>query len=351
MNQKLPLIFDGHNDVLSKILQAGGVTEADAFLSGMNTHIDLPKASAGGFGGGFFAIWVASPAEDFDYQTMMQQAEYDIPLPAPLQQQDVLTDVMHQAAILLRLEALGALKICTTVDQIRGCLQSGTIAAIMHIEGAEAIDSSFHSLDVLYRAGLRSIGPVWSRNTIFADGVPFRFPGSPDIGNGLTPLGVELVKRCNAMGIMVDLSHLNEKGFWDVAKHSTAPLVATHSNVHEICPHSRNLTDRQLAAICESKGMVGLNFAACFLRSDGRMCSDIPIEQMIRHLDHLLNILGEDCVGLGSDFDGAEIPDDIGDTSGLPVLRAAMKNHGYDDALMTRLCHGNWLRLLEQTWT
>ena len=114
---------------------------------------------------------------------------------------------------------------------------------------------------------------------------------------------------------MIDLSHLNEKGFWDVARLSDAPLVATHSNAHAICPHSRNLTDKQLAAIRESRGMVGVNFATSFIRPDGRRNDDTPLEEMIRHMDHLIEHVGVDGVGLGSDFDGATIPAEIGDVA------------------------------------
>ena len=224
------------------------------------------------------------------------------------------------------------------------------IAAIFHIEGAEAIDEDLDTLDVLYRAGLRSIGPVWSRPTIFGEGVPFVYPSDADIGGGLTDPGKRLVKRCNALRIMVDLSHLNMQGFWDVARLSDAPLVATHSNAHAICPHARNLTDDQLRAIADSDGMVGLNFATAFLRADGKMLSDVPLTQMIRHLDHLISILGEDRVGLGSDFDGAVVPNDLDSAAGLPKLRQAMVNAGYNEALIAKLCHENWLRVLEQTW-
>jgi membrane dipeptidase len=224
------------------------------------------------------------------------------------------------------------------------------LAAVMHIEGAEAIDPDFRALDVLYAAGLRSIGPVWSRPTIFGEGVPFRYPATPDIGGGLSEDGKRLVKRCNELGIMIDLSHLNEAGFWDVAAISDAPLVATHSNAHAICPHTRNLTNKQLDAIAESDGMVGLNFAAAFLRADGQMRADIPLTTMLRHLDHLMDRLGEDRVGLGSDFDGALVPDKIGSAAGLGVLRGAMREHGYSEELIKKLAHENWLRVLKKTW-
>ena len=136
----------------------------------------------------------------------------------------------------------------------------------------------------------------------------------------------------------------------DVAALSDAPLVATHSNAYEICPHARNLTDRQLSQIAESDGMVGINLASGFLRPDGMMKSDFPLDVLLRHLDHLIKFLGEDRVGLGTDFDGALVPQEIGDCAGLPNLRAALANHGVDAALMTKFTHGNWLRVLRKTW-
>ena len=221
-----------------------------------------------------------------------------------------------------------------------------TIAAILHMEGAEAIDPGLDALYAFHAMGLRSIGPVWSRPTAFGHGVPFRYPGSPDTGPGLTDAGKALVRACDELGIMVDLSHLNEKGFDDVAAISTAPLVATHSNAWEVTNSTRNLTDRQLDLIAERDGMVGLNFAVGFLRPDGRRDPDIGWDPILRHLDHLISRLGETRVGFGSDFDGATIPDGIEDVSGLPALQQALRAHGYDDALMARLCHRNWQDLL-----
>ena len=348
-----PLIFDGHNDVLLKLLIDGGPDAAQAFISGRAGHIDVPRAIAGGFGGGFFALYVPSPSDIVskdDRYAEMNHPTYDLPLPDPVTQQTALPVVMEEIAILLRLQDLGALKICHTTDDLRTCFASGKMAAIMHMEGAEAIDADLHVLDVLYAAGLRSIGPVWSRPTIFGHGVPFRYPSDGDIGDGLTQAGIALVKRCNALGVMLDLSHLNEAGFWDVAKHSDAPLVATHSNAHAICPHARNLTDKQLDAIAQSDGLVGLNYACAFLRSDGQMQPDVGFDVMLRHLDHLIDKLGEDRVGLGSDFDGAMVPEVITDVAGLNDLRSAMRAHGYDEVLMQKLCHENWLRVLDKTW-
>ncbi len=348
--QHTPMVFDGHNDVLLQLYRAGGVSAASSFVTGREGAIDIPRANAGGFAGGFFAVYIPSPSNRDERVEEMCQPSYDLPLPDPINWQDAVPVAMSQAAILFELEKRGALKVCRTVADIRGAMADGKMAAIFHIEGAEAIDPDLHTLEVLYQAGLRSLGPVWSRETIFGHGVPFRYPSSPDIGDGLTDHGLRLLKRCNQLGIMFDLSHLNEAGFWDVARHSNAPLVATHSNVHTICPHSRNLTDDQLAAIRESDGMVGLNFAAAFLREDGQMLADVPLSQMLRHLDYLIEHLGEDRVGLGSDYDGAIVPQDVTSVADLPNLRQAMVEHGFNDALMTKLCFDNWLRVLEKTW-
>ena len=350
MSHKLPLIFDGHNDVLSRMYRAGERADVSPFINGRDGAVDVPKAQAGGFGGGFFAIYIPSENRGDNYSDGMSSPTYDVPLPAPLEISAATTVAFGQASILIRLQEQGALEICTTSKQLAACMAQGKMAAIMHMEGAEAIDPDFHSLDIFYQAGLRSLGPVWSRPTIFGHGVPFRFPSDGDIGPGLTDLGKDLVRRCNALKIMLDLSHLNEAGFWDIANLSDAPLVATHSNVHQLCHSSRNLTDKQLAAIAESDGMVGVNFAVAFLRPDGQKNVNTSLEVVLQHVDHLIGILGEDRVGFGSDYDGADAPVDVTTIADLPNLRDAMRSHGYNDSLMKKLCHQNWLRVLEKTW-
>ena len=152
------------------------------------------------------------------------------------------------------------------------------------------------------------------------------------------------------MRILIDLSHLNEKGFFDVAAISNAPLVATHSNAHALSPHSRNLTDVQLVSIRETDGFVGVNYSTSFLRPDGRRDADTPVELVIDHIEHILRQAGENGVGLGSDFDGAKIPSGIGNAAGLQNLVQGMRARGYSDQLIEKLCYRNWLRVLDQTW-
>jgi len=347
-------VFDGHNDILLRLLQAPERREAIWLTGEGKGHLDLPRMKAGGFAAGFFAIYIPSPvAHDApDYMALMDSPPYALPLPDLIGHEAAQPVAHAMAAHLLWMErsSAGAFKVCRTLAEVKACLGSGVIAGIMHMEGAEAIDEGLEALHAFHALGLRSLGPVWSRPTIFGHGVPFRFPGTPDTGPGLTDAGRRLVAECNRLGIMIDLSHLNEAGFNDVAALSDAPLVATHSNAWAVTPSTRNLTDRQLAMIAESRGMVGLNFATVFLREDGRQSPDMGWDPVLRHLDHLLGVLGEDHLGLGSDYDGATLPDGIGDVTGLPRLTAAMEAHGYGGALMEKLTCGNWVALLERTW-
>ncbi len=155
---------------------------------------------------------------------------------------------------------------------------------------------------------------------------------------------------CNLLGILVDLSHLNEPGFWDVAKLSRAPLVATHSNAHTLSASSRNLTDRQLDAIGESGGVVGINFALMFLREDGDYVPATPLDVIVRHVDYVANRIGIEHVALGSDFDGAQIPDGLGGIEGLPRLVEALRAAGHDDGSLAKITHENWLRVIGASW-
>ena len=350
-------ILDGHNDLLLRLMTDPAGREAIWSGQAGGGHLDLPRMRKGHFAGGFFAIYIpVRPDSDAPglaaMNEMMAHPPYALPLPPALSLAEAQPVALLQAGHLLGLERLTPddFRICRTVAEIEHCLARGIIFAVMHMEGAEAIDPDLDALHVFHAMGLRSLGPVWSRPTAFGHGVPFRYPSSPDTGPGLTEAGTRLVRECNRLRIMIDLSHMNAKGVEDVAAISDAPLVATHSNAHAICPSARNLTDRQLAMIRDRGGMVGLNFATAFLRPDGRRDPDFGHDVMLRHLDHLIAHLGEDHVGFGSDFDGAEIPAPIGDVTGLPAFQEALRAHGYDDALLRKLCHENWIGVLRRTW-
>jgi membrane dipeptidase len=340
-------VLDGHNDTLLKLKASTAAEGRSFFVRSDQGHIDLPRAHEGNFAGGLFAIFVRgehSQGEDPAAIEAMTRSTVELTYA-----QHVTISAMAQ---LFRLEAEsgGQLQVVRSVDQLSACLEEGIIAAVTHFEGAEAIDPNLDALLVFYEAGLRSVGIVWSRPNAFGYGVPFSFPGSPDTGPGLTDAGKALVRACVELGVLVDVSHLNEKGFWDVAHVSDAPLVATHSGVHTLCPSPRNLTDAQLDAIGETGGLVGVNFHVGFLRADGQEDEETPISEVVRHVDYIAGRIGIEHVAFGSDFDGAKMPRELRDVAGLPKLVAALQANGYGEADLKKITHENWLRIFGQTW-
>jgi membrane dipeptidase len=332
-------IFDGHNDALSRLLDEDGGTPAGFLAGDGEGHLDLPRAARGGLAGGCFAVYTCSPAEE-EYASGAYFA--------PVEQPRALPEALAQVALLLRLERESGGRL--RVVRESGDLDGDAVAAVLHLEGAEPIGPGLDELEVLHAAGMRSLGLVWSRPNAFATGVPFGFPGSPDQGPGLTDPGRALVRACGELGIVVDVSHLNARGFWDVAELSAAPLVASHSGAHVLCASPRNLTDDQLRAIGERRGLVGINFHVGFLRADGAENADTPLATIAEHAAHVAQVAGVECVGLGSDFDGAMMPAALGDVTGLPALLNALRGAGFSAAELDGIAFGNWRRVLDATW-
>jgi membrane dipeptidase len=333
--------FDGHIDVLSRLLETDG-DPVRRFLDGEAVgHVDLPRATAGGLAGACFAVFTCNP-----FHGTVDPHAVDYAVPADPQR--ALAEALAQAALLVRIEraAEGRVRIARAAVDLDG----PGIAAVLHLEGAEPLDAAPDALDVLHAAGLRSLGLVWSRPNAFATGVPFAFPGSPDQGPGLTDRGRALVRACAERGIVVDLSHLNERGFWDVAARAEAPLVASHSGAHALCPSPRNLTDEQLRAIGASGGLVGINFHVGFVRPDGRDDVDTPLAAVAAHAVHVADVAGVEALALGSDFDGALMPTDLPDVAALPALHAALAKAGFSEDELDLVAYRNWRRVLEATW-
>ena len=346
----LPII-DGHNDTLTRIFSedGGGVS---AFLNGDDGHLDLPKARAGGFAAGFFAIYIRSriknpasePArgEDGSWTSTPPPIDHEWAVSETVRLLDCLDELLAAAP-----ESLG---LCTTVDDVRASTAGDRLGIILHIEGCEMISPDLRELPGLYERGLRSLGPVWSRSNVFGTGIRFGWPSSNDVGPGLTAAGKDLIVACNEFGIMIDLSHLNRAGFMDVADISTKPLVATHCGCHALCQSARNLDDEQLQMIAATNGLIGCNFFTGDLRGDGRFDTDMPLSRMAEHIEHIVTVCGIDHVALGSDFDGAAMCDELGDASGLPRLIDLLRDRGWSEHDLTGLAHGNWMRVLDTTW-
>ncbi len=357
METKLNIpFFDGHNDTLLSVYLPSRSEGRHFFEESTKGHIDYPRAMRANMKGGFFAMFTTpqnglEPTIDDVVQQTNEGYEMELAPPIDPQYARMLTVALMAKLFRLEIESGGKLKVVRTITDLKeSFFQEGVLSAIMHIEGAEAIDAEFNNLHVLYQAGLRSIGPVWSRPNIFGNGVPFAFPASPDIGGGLTFKGRELIKECNELGILIDLSHLNLKGFKDVARISTAPLVATHSNVHAICPFTRNLLDEQLQLIKESNGIVGINFYVGMLRADGKNDQATPIKDIVRHFQYVADKIGVEHLGLGSDFDGALISNEINDVQGVPKLLQGLYKAGFSKEEITAIAYKNWFRVIENTW-
>ena len=337
-------VFDGHNDALTR----EGKPDLAQRLDG--GHLDLPRMREGGMRGGIFAVFTPSPDEK-PGQVRFSDGVAAAPLAPPVDHEKAAIHAGAAAEGLMALERAGELVVARTIGDVDAAYEgSSPPVAVLHLEGAEAIDPGLEALPAWHAKGLRSLGPVWSRPNAFATGIQFAFPSSPDIGPGLTDRGAALATACAELGILVDLSHMNEAGFWDVARMELGPLVASHSGAHSLCPASRNLTDAQLDAIEDSGGLVGIVFATVFLRPDFADDADTPLSLIAEHARYVAERIGVEHVALGSDFDGATVPAELGDAAGLPKLIEALREVGFDDEELTDICWRNWRRVLADWW-
>lgn len=339
----MPPVFDGHNDALT--------TEGYTSLARRHDegHLDLPRMKDGGVQGAIFAVFTESPGGDWS-RVPRDDEVLEMSLAEPVPYRDAAAFSTIAAGRLAALEREGQLRIARSIADVDAAHNGGPPVAVLHFEGAEPIDPEFESLDLWYAAGLRSMGLVWSRPNDFGHGVPFIWPSSPDTGPGLTPAGQTLIRRCAELGILIDVSHLNEAGFWDVQRAELGPLVASHSGVHAICAASRNLTDRQLDAIGESDGLVGIVYACPFLRPDFADDPDTPVELIARHAAYVAERIGVQHVALGSDYDGATLPAELGGVAGTPKVLDALRAAGFGDSDLEAVAWDNWRRVLDAWW-
>lgn len=214
--------------------------------------------------------------------------------------------------------------------------RAGKIGIIVSIEGGEVLAGRLALLRHFYRLGVRAAGLTWNVHNELADGV--REPR----GAGLTGFGREVVREMNRLGMVVDVSHLSDKGFWEVLELSTVPVIASHSNARALCDHPRNLTDEQIRALAQKGGVIGVNFYPGFLRASG----EATVDDVVRHIEYLASQAGVDHVGLGSDFDGISVvPKGLEDPSRLEALTEALARHGWDDASILKVLGDNFVRL------
>ncbi|WP_296244499.1 MULTISPECIES: dipeptidase [unclassified Psychrobacter] len=350
-----PVIFDGHNDLLTRLWLSASDDPVHDFIHGaLPGHLDLQRCRQAGWMGGLFSIFLPPFAyvKNNHPEKLSKALGLNLNSDSDFDPQQIVDICCAQLKLAEQLQnrSEGQIQICTSLSQIQACQRNQQLAIVLHLEGAEAVAIEPGLLDIFYDAGLRSIGPLWNRKSIFGDGLNAPFPHSPDTGSGLTKQGKDLILRCSEKQMLIDVSHMNERAFWDTLEIIDQPIVATHSNAHALCPQARNLTDSQLDAIKQNRGLVGVNFDVAFLRADGQRNTQTSLDVIVDHLDYLVDHLGEEHVGFGSDFDGCLLPDDLSDVSQVYRLVERMQQRNFTDQLIKKITLENWLNVLNKIW-
>ncbi len=228
----------------------------------------------------------------------------------------------------------------TNKEELKQIVKFGKVGGILAIEGGEALEGSLANILRYYRMGVRLITLTWNYQNELGEGV------LEDSGGGLTPFGRQAIHMMEELGILIDVSHLSVKGFWDVVNHTNYPFVASHSNAKALCSHPRNLNDEQIKALIARKGCVGINFYPVFL-TDKNECT---IHDIINHMKYFLSLGAENCLGFGTDFDGVDsLPKEIQGVQNMKDVVFAMENAGFSSGIIKKICFGNFYRIFWET--
>jgi membrane dipeptidase len=281
-------------------------------------HVDLPRMRDGGVAGQFFSFWTTPYPERGCAQSVLRQL-----------------DAIDAAVARQPDEVVWAL----TAEQIRAAQARGQVAALGGIEGGQALEGNLDWLATFARRGVRYLGLLhFSANAL---GSPARGRGA-DSTRGLTPLGFQAIGEAERCGIIVDLAHINRRGFFDALAASTRPPMVSHTGVLGVHQHWRNIDDEQVRAIADRGGCIGVIFASRYLGGSS-------IDAVVDHLLHIIRVAGDDVVALGSDFDGfVSPPTGLEDVSCLPNLTVRLSQRGVSLATLEKLLGGNVLRLLDE---
>lgn len=222
------------------------------------------------------------------------------------------------------------LKIIEDSQSIKN-ISNNKVGVLLGIEGCSVLNGDLNKIKFLYDLGIRIITLTWNGANEIGDGNAVENP------KGITEFGIKAVKEMEKNKIIVDISHASKELFYDVAELSKRPFIATHSNAYSVCKHKRNLTDEQFKIIKEKKGLVGVTFCKDFLNSS----KDAKVSDIMKHIEHFLSLGGEKTLGIGSDFDGTDIPDEIKGIQSIEVLYEYLLRHNYNEELVNRIFYGN----------
>lgn len=311
------LLIDTHNDVTSLTVKGFDIGERHN-----EGHTDIPRMKEGGIGAQFFAVYVAASYVEGNHSAnrtleMIDTVRHDIVERFP-------NDVT----------------LCTTADEILKARKQGKIAALMGIEGGHAIEDSLRLLRQFHNLGVRYMTLTHSNTNNWAD-------SSGDRGkhNGLTAFGKDVVREMNRLGMMVDISHVADKTFWDVLDVSTAPPFASHSSCRALANIPRNMTDAMIQALVKKGGVVQINFGCAFLKDPKERRANLA--DAVAHIDHIVKIAGIDYAGIGGDYDGVTcVPEGLEDVSKMPNLTRALLEKGYSAEDIRKIYGGNILRVM-----
>lgn len=315
-------IIDLHCDTISETMQGARLRDMEG------THINLFKLKEGGSLVQCFALFIRTNRQldrfglkctPYEYYKLIHKAFVD--------QMEANADMITQVR---------------SYDEIMAGKDSGKLMALLTIEDSACVEGKIENFDEFYKDGVRLMSLTWNYENCIA------FPCSKDNiahhTKGLKPFGFESIEKMNDLGIIIDTSHLSERGFWDVVETTKKPFVSSHACARALCGHQRNLTDWQLKALAEKGGMVGINFCGGFLEDDN--WKDSKIETVVKHMRHIANVAGVEALGWGSDFDGIDEELEWKDASGMPILVDALSPYFTDDEL-DKICYKNFLRVLK----
>ena len=264
------------------------------------------------------------------------------------------------AALYRELEATQAAILCQSAEEIITAKKENKIGFILGMEGAEPLGMDSNLLNIFYMLGLRVLGLTHSLRTYLADGsfLTTKNTGQP---GGLSNIGIEFLERAQDLGILIDVSHLNDPGVWDVLKYTKSPIIASHSNCRALCDHPRNLTDEQIKAIANTGGVIGINACKVFVNYGDK-------ENLLDHIDHLIKIGGTHAVGLGPDFadylpqymseierkkypiEGIMPTEGFASDEDIPILLEDLKHKGYQQSVIEGIMGGNLLRVFKEVF-